>query len=247
MPAPSSEGVAVIVSGRSRSGKSAWTKQATRDAPRLIVWDPDDEWSDAGGKMQRVTSLERMCRIMWGSSGAGFRVRYVPDVVSQDLHGAWAGTVLAWGQGHDGMGLAAVSDELADVTSPGKASAGWGQLVRRGLKRGISLYSISQRWAEADKSTFGNCSRVVCFASSSEQDVRYLSSRVRVPAEVLSGLKRLEYVDFSTVTGEYSRGVLSFPSKKRPGTDTDTAHGHRAGAGAESGPSKPPRSGLLLE
>jgi hypothetical protein len=185
-----------------------------------------------------------MAKRMWGSDE--WHLRFVPQVVNAELHGAWAALVLAWGQSHDGAGVHAVSDELADVTSPGKAAAGWGQLVRRGLKRGIWLYSISQRWAEADKSAFGNCSRVVAFASSSDQDVRYLSSRVRVPAAVLSGLKRLEYVDYSVVMGDFEKKMLNFGGKRAvpvPGTES----GKSGKKGADSLHLNRPSSGLLLE
>lgn len=239
MAAPEREGRAVIVSGRSRSGKSAWAKLETSGAERRVVWDPDDEWPGV-----RVTSLQELARRMWRSDR--WDLRFVPQAVSQELHGAWAALMLAWAQAHDGAGVHVVSDELADVTSPGKASAGWGQLVRRGLKRGVSIYSISQRWAEADKSAFGNCSRVVAFASSSDQDVRYLSSRVRVPADVLSGLRRLEYVDYSTVTGEYSVSALNF-GRKRAVTGTDTAPSAPEKTGADSRHQNRPGSGLLLE
>ncbi|MGC3976451.1 MAG: hypothetical protein QM771_19020 [Nitrospira sp.] len=43
--------------------------------------------------------------------------------------------------------LDAIAEELADVSTPGKAPLHWGILVRRGLKRGITIYAISQRWA----------------------------------------------------------------------------------------------------
>lgn len=247
MAAPQTEGAATIISGRSRSGKSAWAKQAVADARRLVVWDPDDEWGDSGRGVVRVGSLSRLALLMWRHAEEGFRFRFVPRSVGQELHGAWAAIVLAWATEFDGYGIAAVSDELADVTSPGKASAGWGQLVRRGLKRGVSLYSISQRWAEADKSAFGNCSRVVAFASSSDQDVRYLSSRVRVPGDVLSGLKRLEFVDYSTVTGEYSVGLLKFSGRRRSGTDTDTGASAAGGGGSRSEHQNRPGLGLILE
>lgn len=237
--AAADEGVATIISGRSRSGKSAWAKQAVAGFGRVVVWDPDDEWPG-----RRVTSLRELAKRMWGADE--WHLRFVPPTVNAELHGAWAALVLAWGQSHDGVGVHAVSDELADVTSPGKAAAGWGQLVRRGLKRGIWLYSISQRWAEADKSAFGNCSRVVAFASSSDQDVRYLSSRVRVPADVLSGLRRLEYVDYSTVTGDFAKKTLRFELRK-PVSVSDTASGVVDEKGADSRHLNRPSSGLLLE
>ena len=90
----------------------------------------------------------------------------------------------------------AIAEELADVTTTAKAPGHWGVLIRRGLKRGLTLFCISQRWAEADKTAFGNASEFVCFMAASFDDVKYLERKTRIPGATLEGLRPLEYVRY---------------------------------------------------
>lgn len=124
----------------------------------------------------------------------------------------WAGCVMLWGR-YSGP-CVAVAEELADVSSQAKAPGNWGVLLRRGLKRGISVYAISQRWAESDKTAVGNASEFVCFRMSSGDDIAYMSRKTRVPVSELEGLAQLEFVRL-TVEGEFERGRLVFPGGYR--------------------------------
>ena len=78
------------------------------------------------------------------------RLAYVAGGSLQDEFDFWAGCVMYAGRYVEP--LEAIAEELADVTSPGKAPGCWGILIRRGLKRGITLRCISQRWSEDRKS-----------------------------------------------------------------------------------------------
>lgn len=89
-----------------------------------------------------------------------------------------------------------IAEELADVSTPAKAPEQWGILCRRGLKRGISIFAISQRWAEADKTAFGNASEYVVFMQSSDDDARYLARKTRIPLEALQALQKLEFLRY---------------------------------------------------
>lgn len=100
----------------------------------------------------------------------------------------WAGCAFYWGRYLGACDV--IGEELADTTSPGKAPGNWGMLLRRGLKRGINIYAISQRWAEADKTAIGNATEFVCFAMSSAEDVDYLSRKTRIPADKLAALRK---------------------------------------------------------
>ena len=96
------------------------------------------------------------------------------------------------------------------MTQPATAPAKWGALVRRGLKRGVTIYAISQRWAEADKTALGNASEFVIFRQSSADDVRYLARKTRVPAAEIDALKPLEFVRYDAMTQTHTRGALRF-------------------------------------
>jgi hypothetical protein len=185
------DGRIVIISGKSRSGKSVYTERRTRSDKRVFAWDPEDQWSAMRG-FQRVTSRKELMQL--ANKPGRMKVAYVASANLQDEFGFFAQCAFHWGRFHGGGVV--IAEELADVTTTAKAPGPWGILIRRGLKRGITLYCISQRWAEADKTAFGNASEFVCFMSASADDVTYLTRKTRIPGDQLDGLKPLEYIRF---------------------------------------------------
>lgn len=209
------DGRLVVVAGASRSGKTAFVAAEVADRPRVIAWDPEDQWSRLPG-WHRVSSRAELLALAQqpGPIRAGF-------VVGGDLADAfdfWAGAVMYAGRYVEPV--TAIAEELADVTTPSKAPGKWGILLRRGLKRGISIYAISQRWSEADKTAVGNASEFACFRMASGDDVAYLSRKTRIDRAELDALVPLEFVRFD-VTGGLYRGRVSFKAGRRevpPGT-----------------------------
>ena len=198
------DGRLVIVAGASRSGKTAWTARQVRKLPRVLVWDAECQWAVLPG-FRKVSGRRELIRAVQGAGPA--RLAFVPG---PDLRGdfdVWSAAARYWGT-YCGP-CVVVAEELADVSTPAKAPAEWGMLVRRGLKRGISIYAISQRWAEADKTAVGNASEFVLFRMSSGDDIAYMARKTRVPAAELESLAPLQYVRFS-VTGDIERGRLTF-------------------------------------
>lgn len=105
--------------------------------------------------------------------------------------------------------LVVVAEEVADVTSPAKANGWWGKLLRRGMKRGITIYVIAQRFSEADKTSLGNQSESVIFRCGSADDSRYIARKTRLPFDEVEALKPLDYIRCQS-TGEKERGRLRF-------------------------------------
>lgn len=200
------DGQLIVISGASRSGKTAWVKkQISAAGYRVLAWDPEDQWSQVRGFAKCTTRRQLLdaCKM----PGA----RKIAYVAGGDLKAEfdfWAGCVMYAGRYVEPVD--AIAEELADVTTPAKAPGNWGILIRRGLKRGISIYAISQRWSEADKTAVGNASRFVLFRQSSGDDVAYLSRKTRVPQAEIESLKPLEFCDFNALTGEINRGKLRF-------------------------------------
>ena len=199
------DGRLVVVAGASRSGKTAYTKAEVQAAPRVLAWDPEDQWSQLKGWRKVTTKAQLLAAVQ---RPGPYRIAYVAGGELQPAFDHWAGCVMYAGRYVEPV--AAVAEELADVTTPSKAPGNWGILLRRGLKRGITIYAISQRWSEADKTAVGNASEFVLFRQSSGDDVRYLSRKTRVPESELNNLMQLEYVRFSAITGDLQRGKLRF-------------------------------------
>lgn len=209
------DGRLVVIGGKSRSGKTAWTAREIKKAARVIAWDPEDQWAQLPG-WRRVTT-QRALHDAIQKGGAG-RLAYVPSGELARQFDFWAGCAFYWGRYLGGCVV--IAEELADVTTTAKASGNWGILLRRGLKRGISIYAISQRWAEADKTAIGNASEFVCF-SMLPMDVDYMAKRTGIQAAELAALQRIEgassvilpYVRLTIATGSIERGKLTFRKK----------------------------------
>ena len=160
------------VAGMSRSGKSAWVKRDMGKPARALFWDPDAEYVEAGISVpvyDRRTMLDIISNRKVG------RFSYV-STVNTDEFNFWALSALHWGH------CTAVAEETSDVTSPGKAPTYWGQLVRRGAKRNIAVYAVTQFPGESDKTIWRNARRVVCFQMEGTDRV-YMSKRLDLPAE----------------------------------------------------------------
>lgn len=200
------DGRLYVIAGASRSGKTAWTLRQVKRAPRVFAWDPEAQWCELPG-WRKLTTRAQLLEA--AKKPGGQRVAYVAGGKLADEFDFWAGCVMY--AGRYVAPLEAVAEELADVTTPSKAPGNWGILIRRGLKRGITLRCISQRWAEADKTAVGNATDFVLFRCSSGDDVRYLARKTRIPEAEIEGLAPLQHVHMDALTGQIQRGKLTFP------------------------------------
>lgn len=201
------DGRLIIVSGASRSGKTAWVRQQTKAEKRVIVWDIEAQWCNLTGYRKVTTRAELFAAIQSEKPG---RLAYVATAENlKEEFNFWAACVMVWGRYRGGC--VAIAEELADVSTPAKAPQEWGILLRRGLKRGITIFAISQRWAEADKTAIGNASEFVVFRAAGD-DVAYMARKARIPVDSLEALQPLEYIRAS-VTGETQSGKLRFRTK----------------------------------
>lgn len=199
------DGRLYVIGGASRSGKTAWTRKATAKARRVLVWDPEAQWCEIAG-FKKITRRADMLKAM--AAPGPLKLAYVAGGKLQDEFDFFTGC--AYYAGRYVEPITVIAEELADVTTPSKAPGNWGILLRRGLKRGIDIFAISQRWAEADKTAVGNASEFVIFRQSSGDDVAYLSRKTRIPVEEINGLKQFEFVRFDAINGQIDRGKLRF-------------------------------------
>jgi hypothetical protein len=198
------DGRLVIVSGASRCGKSTQVAREVRTEKRIVAWDPEDQWSQQSG-FRKITNRKALLEAM--QTPGHMRLAYVPAGPLQEEFDFLCGCVMYAGRF---IGpLVYVAEELADVTTPSKAPGNWGILVRRGLKRGITIYAISQRWAEADKTAMGNASEYRVF-SSRANDVAYIAKRTGIADTEISALVAFEFITFDPVTKEKSKKKLRF-------------------------------------
>lgn len=177
------DGRLVVIGGASRSGKTAYVVRAVAKARRVCAWDPEDQWAGLPG-WQRITTRPALFAAL--ENPGPCKLAFVAGGDLRAEFDYWARCVMY--AGRYVAPLDAIAEELADVTNAGKAPGHWGLLLRRGLKRGITIYAISQRWAEADKTAVGNASEVIVFRQSSADDIRYLARKISAPEDQIAGL-----------------------------------------------------------
>lgn len=108
-------------------------------------------------------------------------------------------------------GGALVVDELADVTTPGKAGDAWGEICRKSRASGSWVYATTQRPQEADKTCQGNATLIHCGMMSDSNDVIYLARRLlggSVTVQQVAALKPLEYIERDIRTHTITTGKV---------------------------------------
>lgn len=198
-----SDGRLIVVAGASRSGKTVYTLRQVKSEKRVLAYDPEAQWCELRGWLKVTTRAQ-----LWAlcQKPGPLRVAFVPGGDIKEAFDFFCAA--AYYAGRYCGSLSVVAEELADVTTASKAPGNWGILLRRGLKRGITIYAISQRWAEADKTAIGNASEYVCFAQRGD-DVGYMSKKTRIPMSTLEALRPLDWVR-ATALGEITKGRLKF-------------------------------------
>lgn len=199
------DGQLVIISGSSRCGKTVKTTRLVRGFETVFVWDIEAQWCKQKG-YKKINSLSELKKLV--KAGTRGRFAYVSGGNLKAEFELFCMCVSYYGTFHGQC--AVVAEELADVTSTAKAGDNWGMLCRRGLKRGISIFAISQRWAEADKTALGNATDFYLFRMASGSDIEYMSKKTRVPISRLELLKPLEYVHFNALTGFTEGSKVTF-------------------------------------
>ncbi len=196
------DGELIAVVGASRSGKTAWVKQCIANAPRVLVRDPRGEFVAQG--FERCQTPAELARALRDAGQGKARIAYWgPD----DGWPAFCDMAYAWAMLWPAV---IVAEEVADVTSPGKAAGAWGELVRKGLYYGAHIYAVTQRPQECDKSVFGNATRLHVHKLISPADQRYMAERLAVPPEQVAGLERLEYIERRAGDDDVKKGRVTF-------------------------------------
>jgi hypothetical protein len=198
------DGRLTVVSGASRCGKTTQVANEVKNERRIAAWDPEDQWAQLPG-WRKVTNRRELLAAM--QARGHLRIAYVAGGDLKAEFDYFCGCVYYAARYIEAVAM--IAEELADVTTSSKAPGNWGIIVRRGLKRGMNIYAISQRWAEADKSAIGNASSFMVFTSRGE-DVDYIARKTRIPVADIDALEPFHFIRFDPVTKERSDGKVRF-------------------------------------
>ena len=199
----------VAAMGGRGTGKSAWVRQQlqAQAPPRLLLWDLMAEHTWAGPPLALGAAIKAM-------AAPAFTLRVVPSP-DEETRAAqfdlWCRAAMAAGN------LTVWAEELAFVTKPSWAPAGWRALCLLGRHKGVTIYGTSQRPAQVDKDFFGNLDVVHCGRQTSEADAKTMASLLGVKWAEMQALPDLAYIERRAGDVTPTRGVLSFaqaPAKK---------------------------------
>ena len=183
------------IMGGSGSGKSYYVKGQIKQAPALIIFDPDDEYGELSG-IHSFTSTSEL--LVYIKDKARYRVRLVRN--GKKYFDWLCGVALLMGN------CVFVAEEIADVTTAGKAGEHWGALVRRGRKYGVKIMAVSQRPSEADKTVFTQVNKIRSGRLDGEGDKKRVADNLGVPVEMVNNMMPLDYLELNRRSGELFAG-----------------------------------------
>lgn len=185
------DGILTAVAGSSRFGKTWWLLHQIMGAQRVFVRDPRHEYVGPL-KGEDISSIAQLAAAVQDiKQGPGVLCYTGPDSGFDD----WAKIAYLWGQMWPAV---VVGEEIADVTSPGKAPDHWGQLIRKGLFYGNHIYAVTQRPAESDKTVWGNASVIHCHCQVLEIDQKYMGRVLGVDPERVGRLEKYQWIERHT-------------------------------------------------
>ncbi len=193
------DGSLYVVTGASRTGKTTWVVGRVKNARRLLVWDSVGEWADRFG-CERVRSVAELSRVIFRRGRFAYDVPCTPENFAAFCRAAWI--YIRANQG------AVVVEELADVTSPGKAPVYWGELIRKGLRYGPEIYALTQRPSESDKTVMGNASVLHVHQMARDEDTKYMARELRCDVSKVDALAPFEWIERDRRTRELTTGRL---------------------------------------
>lgn len=201
------DGRIIVVVGSTGSGKSQWVRQQIKTAPRLWVWDVKPEYHALRGTLIVRT---RAHLLALAQVEIKQRVLFVVPPTPANFEW-WARCAYLAARIKP---ITVVAEEIADVTSPGKAPLHWGQLVRKVRATGSDLYAITQRPAESDKTAIGNASLFHVGRISRKKDRVYMAAELDIKESALAALTSDEtgayYIEKNTLNLKITRGRITF-------------------------------------
>ncbi len=182
------DGKLIAVGGASRHGKTHWVKQQIKKAKRLLVFDIRGEYMDENMDVV-ARSIRDLAAVLSASGKNKQRITFWGNV--EDFS-AWCELAYAWAQLFP---CVIVAEETSDVTSPGKAPAAYGELMRKIMYYGGHLYGITQRPQESDKTIWGNATLKHCHGFVTPSDCEYIARLFGCETSVVSELQKYDFIE----------------------------------------------------
>ena len=200
------DGSHLFLSGMTRSGKSEAAFRSVKASPRVIVWDPQSDWLKRG-YVSIATGIRPLAAFLRDDPECAARISYRGRVRDAEEFGIFCRLAFAWAKLKPAT---IIVEELSWITSPGKAPAGWHELVTGGLKYGLNLVSITQRPQESDKTALSQADIVRCFMLDRLTDQKYMAGELGCSVDQLKALEPLHYLEKNRRARTLAPGRIKF-------------------------------------
>jgi len=208
-----------LVVGSSGSGKTTAVKQLNMvsKTDQVALFDPYIDYETlCGAEVRRYTSLAKFARALFSARAAkqarGFKIAYSPiDGATPKNLEAFSKVIWGAGNGKHKKPLKVVMEELAKcVTTSGKATGFFGEILTGGRKFGLEAVCIFQRGQEVPKTIVGNCPNKWVGRQQRLNDAVYLSKELDFPVDKIKELPRYHYLLKTNDhgIGEFDEGKL---------------------------------------
>lgn len=188
--------------GATGSGKGVGIREhLKREKPkRLIVFDPMHEYGDI------ATPVSTVGEVIAAMKKPNFRVVWQPDDDTDYDSKAFKKQFELFCKAAFLVGdLTMLVEELELVTKATWAPAAWRNCTKRGRHQGLQILAATQRPADADKAFWSSCTYIRCHALRETEDGQRMAKVLKVPYEVVDGLKTTAISDQKTQITYYEK------------------------------------------
>lgn len=208
-------GILCACIGSSRSGKTQFVLSQVSGLDRVLIWDIKGEYR----VQYRAQTKAQLAQLLVKLAGKPGVIGYTGNIQDFDF---FCRVAQQWVLKHytGGHESALVFEETADVTSPVKAPAQYGIILRRFLSYGVDIYAVTQRPAESDKTAIGNASVLHVCRLNLRPDRKSAANNTGLPLADIESLKAdqkagyFEFLHADTGRRVWQKGTLTFVRDK---------------------------------
>jgi hypothetical protein len=195
----------IAVVGASGNGKGIYVKAELRKLRGpVLVWSPLEDTDDYAAVIrgERVATITALVAALKAGTK---RIVYVPG---NDLKTDFDRFCrVCW----ELSGWTIVVEELSQVTMPSWAPPAWKKLSTAGRHKGLTIYGTAQRPALVDKSFFGNCSQIRCYAVGYVDDAKVMANTMFLDYRDILKLEQFQYIHRDVRTKVNTPGAVKPP------------------------------------